>query len=108
MRYFCWRDENGELLAIGTGTGAGGVEITEEEYGRLLTMIREKASLVDRLYAGEIAMDDVPAEWQEEIQRRVDERIAAEGEAAEEDISEEERAAELEEALEMIFSGVTE
>lgn len=108
MRCFCWRDENGELLAIGTGTGAGGVEITEEEYDRLLTEIREKASLVNRLYAGEITMDDVPAEWQEEIQRRVDERIAIEAEAAEENISEEERAAELEEALEMIFSGVTE
>ena len=99
MRYFCWRDENGELLAIGTGTGAGGVEITEEEYDRLLTMIREKASLVNQLCAGEITMDDVPSEWQEEIRRRVDERIAAEGEAAEENISGEEFLERMEEVL---------
>ena len=67
-----------------------GVEITEAEYNTLLAEIREKAALVDKLYSGEITIDDVPAEWQEEIQRRVDERIAAEGEAAEQDISGEE------------------
>lgn len=106
MRYYANFDDHNALVAI--GTGLSGVEITEEEYNSLLTMIREKVSLVNRLYAGEITMDDVPAEWQEEIQRRVDERIAIEAEAAEENISEEERAAELEEALEMIFSGVTE
>lgn len=71
---------------IGTG-GNGGVEITEAEYNALLSEIREKAALVNKLYSGEITIDDVPAEWQEEIQRRVDERIAAEGEAAEQDIS---------------------
>lgn len=106
MRCYAQYDSSGKLLGI--GKGYGGAEITEEEYNSLLTMIREKASLVNRLYAGEITMDDVPSEWQEEIRRRVDERIAIEAEAAEEDISEEERVAELEEALEMIFSGVTE
>ena len=53
-----------------------GVEITEEEYNALLSEIREKAALVNQLYSGEIAIDAVPAEWQEEIQRRVDERLA--------------------------------
>ena len=43
-------------------------------------------------------IDAVPAAWQEEIQRRVDERIAAEGEAAEQDIS-------AEEALDIILGG---
>lgn len=62
-------------------------KITEEEYTRLLSEIREKAALVDRLYTGEITIDDVPTEWQEEIQRRVDERRAAEGEAAEQPVS---------------------
>lgn len=61
-----------------------GVEITEAEYSAMLSEIREKAVLVDRLYRGEITLDDIPAEWQVEIQRRVDERIAAEGEAADE------------------------
>ena len=96
MRYYAQYDESGKLIAI--GTGPGGIEITEEEYNRLLTEIREKAALVDSLYNGEITIDHVPTEWQEEIQRRVDERIAAEGEADEQDIS-------AEEALEIILGG---
>lgn len=85
MRFFAKYNDFGKLLAI--GTGAGGTEITEAEYNTLLSEIREKAALVDRLYTGEITIADVPTDWQEEIQRRVDERIAAEGEAAEQDIS---------------------
>lgn len=85
MRYYAQYNDSGKLLAI--GTGPGGTEITEAEYNTLLSEIREKAALVDKLYSGEITIDGVPAEWQEEIQRRVDERIAAEGEAAEQDIS---------------------
>lgn len=72
MRYFAKYDENNILLYI--GTGCGGTEITEAEYNRLLAEIREKATLVDKLYGGEITLDDVPAEWREEIQRRADER----------------------------------
>ena len=85
MRFFAQYNNSGKLLAI--GTGYGGVEITEAEYNVLLAEIREKATLVDKLYGGEITLDAVPSEWQEEIQRRVNERIAAEGEAAEQDIS---------------------
>lgn len=80
--------ENDRLIAI--GTGYGGTEITEAEYNRLLTEIRTKVNLVEQLYNGDITIADVPAEWQEEIQRRVDERIATEGEATEQDISGEE------------------
>ena len=85
MRYYAQYDNSDKLLAI--GTGAGGVEITEAEYNALLAEIREKAALVDKLYSGEITLDEVPADWQEEIQRRVNERIAAEGEAAEQPVS---------------------
>lgn len=84
---------------IGTG-GNGGTEITESEYNALLSEIREKAALVGRLYSGEITIDEVPADWQEEIQRRVDERIAAEGIAEEQDIP-------AEEALEILLGGAT-
>lgn len=84
MRYYAQYDENNTLLAI--GTGYGGTEITEEEYNSLLAMIREKAALVNQLYSNEITIGDVPLEWQEEIQRRVNERIAAEAEAAEQEI----------------------
>lgn len=98
MRYYAQYNNSGKLLAI--GTGAGGVEITESEYNALLSEIREKAALVEKLYSGEITIADVPTEWQEEIQRRVDERIAAEGAAAEQDIP-------AEEALNIILGGET-
>ena len=87
-----------EIIAI--GTGPGGTEITEAEYNALLAEIREKAAFVNKMYSGEITIDAVPAEWQEEIQRRVDERIAAEGIAEEQDIS-------AEEALEILLGGAT-
>ena len=85
MRYYARYTESGILIAIGTGPGC--TEITEAEYNALLTEIREKAAMVDRLYSGEITIADVPTDWQEEIQRRVNERIAAEGEAAQQEIS---------------------
>lgn len=85
MIYYAQYTASGTLLAI--GSGPGGVEITEAEYNRLLTEIREKAALVDKLYSGEITLADVPEEWRDEIQRRVNERIAAEGEAAQEEIT---------------------
>ena len=98
MRYYAQYNDNGKLLAI--GTGYGGTEITESEYNALLSEIREKADLADKLYSGEITIDEVPADWQEEIQRRVDERIAAEGTAEEQDIS-------AEEALDILLGGAT-
>ena len=96
MRYYAQYNNSGKLNAIGTGNG--GVEITEAEYNTLLAEIREKAALVEQLYNGEITIDEVPVEWQEEIQRRVNERIAAEGTAEEQDLS-------AEEALNIILGG---
>ena len=96
MRYYAQYNASGKLIAI--GTGIGGTEITEAEYNRLITEIREKAALVDKMYGGEITIDDVPTDWQEEIQRRVDERIAADGEADQQDIS-------AEEAMDIILGG---
>ena len=88
MKYFANYDENGRLLAIGTGNG--GTEITEDEYHRLLEIIRKKAELVDSLYCKEITIDDVPAEWQDEIQRRVNERIEQDGAFENEELTDEE------------------
>lgn len=98
MRYYAQYKDSGKLLAI--GTGYGGMEISEAEYNALLSEIREKAAFVDKLYGGEITLDAVPAVWQEEIQRRVDERIAAEGAAEEQDIP-------AEEALNILLGGAT-
>ena len=97
MRYNARYNDSGTLIAI--GTGSGGVEITEAEYNALLSEIREKADLVDKLYSGEITIDAVPSAWQEEIQRRVDERITAEGDAAEQPISGDEFLSMMEEVL---------
>ena len=97
MRYYK-RVYNDIVIAI--GTGYGGTEITEAEYNALLSEIREKSAMVDKLYSGEITIDEVPADWQEEIQRRVDERVAAEGSAEEQDIS-------ADEALEILLGGAT-
>ena len=98
MRYYAQYNDTGKLVAIGTGNG--GTEITEAEYNALLSEIREKSAMVDKLYGGEITIDEVPADWQEEIQRRVDERIAAEGTAEEQDIP-------AEEALNILLGGAT-
>ena len=97
MIYYAQYYDN-KLIAI--GTGPGGVEITESEYNDLLSEIREKSALVDKLYSGEITIYAVPVDWQEEIQRRVNERIAAEGSAEEQDIP-------AEEALDILLGGVT-
>lgn len=98
MRYYAQYSEDSKLIAI--GTGPGGTEITEAEYNALLSEIREKAAFVNKLYSGEITIDAVPVDWQDEIQRRVDERIAAEEAAEEQDIS-------AEEALEILLGGAT-
>lgn len=96
MRYYAQYSENGKLIAVGTGNS--GVEITETEYNALLQEIQEKAALVNKLYNGEITLADVPAEWQEEIERRVNERIAENGAAEEQDIP-------ANEALDIILGG---
>ena len=98
MRHYAQYNDYGTLIAI--GTGSGGVEITETEYKRILSEIRKKAALVDQLYACEITISDVPVEWQEEIQRLVDERIAEDGTADQQEIS-------ADEALNIILGGET-
>lgn len=88
MRYYAQYSEDGKMIAI--GTGLGGTEITEAEYNTLLSEIKSKARLVDQLYSGEITIEDVPSEWREEIQRRVNERIATDEAAKDQDIRGEE------------------
>lgn len=96
MRYYALYN-NGKLVAI--GTGSGGTEITETEYNRLLTEIRQKADLVDQVYRGVISINNVPDEWRVEIQRRVNARKEADAEAVNDEVSPEE----IKEALEAIL-----
>jgi len=51
-----------------------------------------KMGYIDRLYRQEINIDDVPAEWQEEVQFRVNELIADANEF--DQVSDADRAAE--------------
>ena len=76
MRYFKKQSSDGYIFALEKReTTTAGIEITEAEYNTLLSEIRQKAALTNQLYRGEITIDAVPAEWREEIQRRVDERL---------------------------------
>ena len=68
MRYYKMTDADGNLTAI--GTGSGGVEITAAEYAGLSAEIAEKAALVAALAAGEITETDIREDWREEIVRR--------------------------------------
>ena len=97
MRYYALYSDN-KLIAI--GTGYGGTEITEAEYNALLSEIREKADLVNKLYGRALTIDAVLADWQEAIECRGNERIAAESAAEEQDIS-------AEEALDILLGGAT-
>lgn len=80
MRHYAEYDEAGKLVAI--GIGLNGVEITEAEYNALLSEIREKAAYTEKLYTGEIIIEDVPEAWREEVQANVDALKAADEEAA--------------------------
>ena len=68
MRYYKMTDADGNLTAIGTGTG--GTEITAEEYDALAEEISQKAALVAALAAGDISATDIREDWREEIVRR--------------------------------------
>ena len=68
IRYYKTTDTDGNLTAI--GTGSGGVEITAEEYAALSAEITAKAALVAALAAGEITETDIREDWREEIVRR--------------------------------------
>lgn len=77
MRYYAEYD--GDTI-IAVGTGFGGTEITEDDYKAVLAEIEEKRLLADRLYAGEITIEDVPEKWRTEVQQTVDNRRAIEAE----------------------------
>ena len=77
MRYYKELNDNGRVLVIGIGLGH--TEITEAEYNTLLTEMREKSILAKKVYTGEITIDSVPEDWQEEVREKVDTHIAEYG-----------------------------
>ena len=104
--YFRKNDKNGTIAQVVTYDNVYPkisdpymAEITKSEYMSIINMIREKNILVDALYNGEITIDDVPTDWQEEIQRRVDALIDLYGAIDEQEISADELQTMLEEVL---------
>lgn len=91
MRYYAEYDENKKLICV--GIGLDGEEITEDEYNLLLNEIHAKGEYIDRVYYGEIAIEDVPAEMREDVQTAVDERIKQYGAYDPDVISDEEALA---------------
>lgn len=52
-----------------------GIEITAEEYAAELEIIKAKAEWTRKIVSGVADIADVPNEWREEIQRRVEEQL---------------------------------
>ena len=52
-----------------------GTEITAEEYAAELEIIKAKAEWIRKIVSGVADIADVPDEWREEIQRRVEEQL---------------------------------
>ena len=96
MRYYKLIDADGNLSAIGTGTGV--VEITEDEYAALSDEIKQKAALVAALEEGSISEEDIREDWREEIIQRV-EALSARTEVYTQEILEAMTKAELEQIL---------
>lgn len=85
-KYYKQFDENGKIVKLLTYDFEPNiadpliVEITSEEYENMLAECREKVNLVNQLYRGKIATDNIPEDWREEIQGSVDKIIASRGE----------------------------
>lgn len=90
MRYFKEYDEKGGLICIGAGDALNGVEITQEEYEELLAQIEQAGVYAERIYRGEMSLDDVPEEWRENVQERVNWLVGEFGQYAPDEISDEE------------------
>lgn len=86
MRHYVLYDGEGRMVCI--GRGAGGVEITQEEYEALRAQIEEKSELVIKLYRGEIAPDDVPEGYRNEVVADAERMAEEQGEYHVNDIDE--------------------
>ena len=79
MRYFKELNEKGYVYILGAGDALDGIEITQQEYNLLMEEVTSKMNYTEKVYSNEITINEVPAEWQEEIQFRVDEMIESFG-----------------------------
>ena len=80
MRYFKELNEKGWIDVLGAGDALDGIEITKEEYNFLMNEATNKMNYAEGIYSNQITINEVPEEWKEEVQFRVDEMIEAFGE----------------------------
>ena len=100
MRYYKECNEKGFVIEVGAGDALDGIEITQEEYETLLADMEAKMQYTEQVYHQEIGIDEVPAEWREEVQYFVDGKIATKGAFDPDEISDAEALA--------IIQGVSE
>ena len=66
-------NKKGYIDCLGAGDALNGIEITEQEYNTLMDEITNKINYVEKIYSNQITINEVPEEWKEEVQFRVDE-----------------------------------
>ena len=104
MYFYKQTDANGTMLSLQKCSqriethDAFVVEIPESEYNAILQEINTKAEFIKALYSGTITIEDVPVEWQDEVQSQVDELIAEHGNVEDQELS-------ADEALNIILGG---
>ena len=99
MKCFANYDKNGRLLSLQRGN-TGGVEITEEEYNRLITWILRINDLAYQVFTGDVPLADVAEEDKAEVLIRVEEMQEHANTEQTEEIS-------AEEAINIILEGET-
>ena len=74
MRYYKTTDESGKTVMIGSGTKVhpSQTEITQQEYESMLEEVNQYSAAVESyikmVQDGEIALDEVPEEYREEVE----------------------------------------
>lgn len=102
MKYFAIKNEAGEVISFGTTSAKTVVgEITEAEYLALKEETDTLNSYIDSVYNGEMALEDVPEEYREIVETRVQEMQDADNQPEPAD-------PEVEEALSILRGEVTE
>jgi hypothetical protein len=72
VKYFAIYDDE-KLVSFGkTSAEKPKGEITEAEYDALMAVHTEKRAYAERVYAGEITIDEVPEEYREDVAEMVE------------------------------------
>lgn len=99
MRYYIEYDNNGNIIAI--GTGEDGIEITEEEYNTILAEFQLMNEYAQKVYLQYITLDEIPEKYKIKVENLVKELIAKEE-------SEDASSANYDELVNVIREGVNE